>query len=280
MEVGEPETSTSGGRHSAGDYLFARESSPTSSSKLRPARGRRRGCRPPCLTGSTASHRPRTAPLGRADRGRDVCLTSAAKPWRDRRLPGPLRRRLQPEHPPALRHRRHPYAPPALGSHAQGIDAVILDEFHERRLQGDLALALLQRLQRTRARLRIVVMSATLEAEPSRATSATAPSSAREDSSPISIVIYPSGARATARSRSAQRRARRPDVAPPPATSSSFSLAWRRSGARSRDASPSHEEQALSLPLHGDLSPAEQDRAIRPSRRRKVILATNVAETR
>jgi ATP-dependent helicase HrpB len=33
------------------------------------------------------------------------------------------------------------------------------------------------------------------------------------------------------------------------------------------------------LPLHGDLPPDEQDRAVRPGRRRKVILSTNVAET-
>jgi ATP-dependent helicase HrpB len=35
----------------------------------------------------------------------------------------------------------------------------------------------------------------------------------------------------------------------------------------------------LVLPLHGDLSPAEQDRALQPSRQRKLILATNVAES-
>jgi ATP-dependent helicase HrpB len=33
------------------------------------------------------------------------------------------------------------------------------------------------------------------------------------------------------------------------------------------------------FPLHGDLPPAEQDRAIRPSQRLKLILSTNVAET-
>jgi ATP-dependent helicase HrpB len=48
----------------------------------------------------------------------------------------------------------------------KGVDAVVLDEFHERHLESDLALALLKRLQRTRPELRIVVMSATLEAEP------------------------------------------------------------------------------------------------------------------
>ena len=33
------------------------------------------------------------------------------------------------------------------------------------------------------------------------------------------------------------------------------------------------------LPLHGDLPSAEQDRAVAPASRRKVILSTNVAET-
>ena len=39
------------------------------------------------------------------------------------------------------------------------------------------------------------------------------------------------------------------------------------------------EHGATLLPLHGDLSPAEQDRAVGPGRERKVILATNVAES-
>jgi ATP-dependent helicase HrpB len=46
------------------------------------------------------------------------------------------------------------------------VAAVVLDEFHERHLQADLALALLRRLQQgPRRDLRIVVMSATLASE-------------------------------------------------------------------------------------------------------------------
>ena len=48
----------------------------------------------------------------------------------------------------------------------KGVAAVVLDEFHERHLESDLALALLKRLQQTRPDLRIVVMSATLDAAP------------------------------------------------------------------------------------------------------------------
>ena len=48
----------------------------------------------------------------------------------------------------------------------EGVAAVVLDEFHERHLQGDLALALLKDLKEGgREDLRIVVMSATLDGE-------------------------------------------------------------------------------------------------------------------
>lgn len=49
----------------------------------------------------------------------------------------------------------------------RGVSVVVLDEFHERHLQTDLALALLRMLQQgARPDLRLVVMSATLEAAP------------------------------------------------------------------------------------------------------------------
>src|SRR5205085_10553343 len=48
----------------------------------------------------------------------------------------------------------------------EGVGAVILDEFHERSLHTDLAIALLREVRETvRDDLKIVVMSATLEAE-------------------------------------------------------------------------------------------------------------------
>src|SRR5690606_25685278 len=47
-----------------------------------------------------------------------------------------------------------------------GVGAVVLDEFHERHLSSDLLLALLARLRERRPELGLVVMSATLDAEP------------------------------------------------------------------------------------------------------------------
>src|SRR5262249_30968951 len=47
------------------------------------------------------------------------------------------------------------------------VGAVVLDEFHERSLQVDLALALLRRLQKgARPDLKLLVMSATVDAQP------------------------------------------------------------------------------------------------------------------
>src|SRR5262249_21356972 len=49
--------------------------------------------------------------------------------------------------------------------------------------------------------------------------------------------------------------------------------------AMSRLESMAEQAGAVVLPLHGSLGPEEQDRALRPSDRRKIILSTNVAET-
>ena len=46
------------------------------------------------------------------------------------------------------------------------VGLIIFDEFHERSLQADLALALCLDLQQLREDLRILVMSATLDTEP------------------------------------------------------------------------------------------------------------------
>jgi uncharacterized protein DUF2470 len=48
----------------------------------------------------------------------------------------------------------------------KGIDAIVLDEFHERHLDSDLALALLKRPQRTRPEIRIVAPNPLAEAAP------------------------------------------------------------------------------------------------------------------
>ena len=85
----------------------------------------------------------------------------------DGRLRGAVRARRFAGDADRARHRgiltRRLVADPEL----RGVGAVILDEFHERHLQGDVALALLASLRKTRRPdLVLVVMSATLDAAP------------------------------------------------------------------------------------------------------------------
>ena len=160
------------------------------------------------------------------------------------------------------------------------VGAVLLDEFHERHLETDLALALLRRLQRTvRPDLKIVVMSATLDA---------APIAAYLDSCPVlrsegrlfdlTIVHQPYSAQPLEKQVTVALDALLADP------SSGDVLVFlpgaaeiRRADRECRPLAARHN--LLLLPLHGDLPPAEQDRAVSPSDQRKVILSTNVAES-
>lgn len=162
----------------------------------------------------------------------------------------------------------------------RGIDAVVLDEFHERHLEGDLALALLRRLQKTsRPELRLIVMSATMDTAPIAAYlggCAVARSEGRQFD--VSIAYTPASAAApedqvAAAVETLVRDQNEGDI-----------LVFLPGAAEIRRASRACEKIAgranlLVLPLHGDLPPAEQDRAIQPAACRKVILSTNVAES-
>lgn len=158
---------------------------------------------------------------------------------------------------------------------------VILDEFHERHLQSDLALALLRRLQReTRKDLCIVAMSATLDAAPVAHFLYDCP------------VLRSEGRRFPVEIEHAARHDERPlDVQVQSAIAHLLNegldgdvLVFLPGAAEIRRAQSACTELAarfnlLVLPLHGDLSAAEQERAVRPAETRKIILSTNVAET-
>jgi ATP-dependent helicase HrpB len=165
-----------------------------------------------------------------------------------------------------------------------GVGAVVLDEFHERHLHGDLALALLRRLQRgARPDLRIVVMSATLDAGPV-ARFLGAPSLRSEGRAyPVEVEYLTPEEAARPEVRLEQRvsAAVRRLLAAEPEGDVLVFLPGAAEIRRCREAlAPLAEGRALDLlPLHGDLPPEEQDRAVRPSPRRKVILSTNVAES-
>jgi ATP-dependent helicase HrpB len=161
----------------------------------------------------------------------------------------------------------------------KGVGAVVLDEFHERHLESDLALALLKRLQRTRQDLRIIVMSATLDTGQVAEYLGGCPvlrSEGRLFEVSIRHLPYsPKSLEAQLTDALELLIAEEPagDVLAFLPGAAEIRRALRESQAVARRA------HLLVLPLHGDLSPAEQDRAIMPAEQRKVILATNVAES-
>ncbi len=160
----------------------------------------------------------------------------------------------------------------------RGVGVVVLDEFHERHLDTDLALALLRRLQKTRRRdLRIVVMSATLEAAPVAAFLGDCPVLRSEGKLFDVALEYGASTSATLEEQVAGAVSRTMDRAGDVLVFLPGAAEIRRA-ARSCEAI-ARRENLLVVPLHGDLNPAEQDRAVLPAAKRKVILSTNVAES-
>jgi ATP-dependent helicase HrpB len=161
----------------------------------------------------------------------------------------------------------------------EGVGAVVLDEFHERSLHTDLAVALLREVQETvRPDLKLVVMSATLDADPVARFLGGAPVLRAESRPhPVEILYRPAtaGAPLPDRVRDAVREA----------TGSPGDVLVFLAGAEEIRrcgmalAELARERDLLVLPLHGSLPAEEQDRALRPASRPKVVLATNVAET-
>ncbi|MCA3008150.1 MAG: ATP-dependent helicase HrpB [Phycisphaerales bacterium] len=162
----------------------------------------------------------------------------------------------------------------------EGVGAVCLDEFHERHLEGDLALAMLAEARATvRPDLRLCVMSATLDPAPLRAFL------------PGAEVVEADGRLHPVRVERLDRSAADPlevtvrnlvDKALDETTGDVLVfLPGTGEIARCEDAlgNLARRRDVLVLPLHGRLELADQDRAIRPQRQRKVVLSTNVAES-
>ena len=162
-----------------------------------------------------------------------------------------------------------------------GASVVVMDEFHERHVASDLSLALLRRLQQsTRPDLRIIAMSATLDGDPIREFLGDCPCLRSEGRAfPVEVEYQPS----------------REDRALPDQVVSAVK-AFARDGLpgnllvfvpgageirRVLEGLREHSEQKGYdlFPLHGDLSPNEQRKAVEPSQRSKIVVSTNVAES-
>ncbi|MGZ7030783.1 MAG: ATP-dependent RNA helicase [Thermoanaerobaculia bacterium] len=147
-------------------------------------------------------------------------------------------------------------------------DIVVLDEFHERSIYADLALAMVRQAAMSRDDLAVVVMSATLDAQPIADFLGDA-KILRIDAQRYPVdVQYRAGLTMSQAVREILPAARGDILAFLP-------------GAREieRARSDLAGVDALVLPLHGSLDVDEQERALTPADRRKVILSTNIAET-
>jgi ATP-dependent helicase HrpB len=155
---------------------------------------------------------------------------------------------------------------------------VVFDEFHERSIHADLGLALtIHSRSLMREDLRLLVMSATLEGGPVSALLGGVP------------VVSSAGRSHAVEVRHRSRRSGgklEPDVAAVvrealQAEQGDVLVFLPGAGEIRRVASLLGEVGAEVIPLHGNLPPEQQDRAILPSApgARKVVLATSIAET-
>ncbi len=168
--------------------------------------------------------------------------------------------------------------------HLDGVSAVLFDEFHERHVYGDITLARARMLQETaRPDLRLVVMSATLETglvrdylAPCPVLSTTGrlyPVEVEYASRPVDTRRQPIWDTAASAFAQLVRVGVDGDV-----------LVFMPGAYEIRRTIEAIGDLACArgwtlLPLYGELPPAEQDRAVRPTAGRKVVVATNVAET-
>jgi len=220
------------------------------------------------------------------------------------------------------------------------VGVVLFDEFHERNLLSDVALALIKQLQKTkRPDLKMIVMSATLDAEPVAdylsINKSESPSSAlRAPSLPVGEMDGMRGTRPAEQGEAKDRsilstnspsensalRIPHSAFACPILVSEGQSYPVEVNYLESHDERPVTEQAADAIerivnsgepgdilvfmpgvgeingtigacrainarerlafiPLHGELQPEEQDLAFAPNQLRKVVVATNVAET-
>jgi ATP-dependent helicase HrpB len=147
-------------------------------------------------------------------------------------------------------------------------DIIVLDEFHERSIHADVALALAKQAIDSRDDLAVVVMSATIAAdEVSHFLGGSRVFDVGAGRFPVDVQYRPGVTVAEAvrdRLRGAEG-----DIL--------CFLPGMREIERTRGELA--DVDALVLPLHGSLDVDAQERALAPAERRKVILATNIAET-
>jgi len=161
-----------------------------------------------------------------------------------------------------------------------GVGALLFDEFHERHLSADLGLALALDVQAgLREDLRIVVMSATLDGERLAAFLDAPRLSSQGRGFPVEVAHFPPRREETLEAQA--RRAVEHALATHPGDVLVF-LPGQREIARVQAALDAVRAAGTDvLPLHGELPVEQQSRVLQPDPdgRRRVVLATNVAES-
>ncbi|MCA1662307.1 MAG: ATP-dependent helicase HrpB [Novosphingobium sp.] len=163
-----------------------------------------------------------------------------------------------------------------------GVSAVLFDEAHERHLDSDLGLALASESQAVlRPDLRLLAMSATIDG--ARFAALLGP---EENGAPV--------VESEGRAHPLELRwlGANPELRVDEAMASAVVRAWReeegdilaflpgvREIERTAERLAERLSEALILPLHGQVEPAGQRAAIRRHERRRIVLATNIAET-
>lgn len=165
----------------------------------------------------------------------------------------------------------------------RGVSAIVFDEFHERHLYGDISLArAIQIQQSTRPDLKIVVMSATLDAGALKNYLAPCDVLVSQGRSfPVRIEYLPKAVNFEQEAvwdvaaRECERIAGETGgdflVFMPGAYEINRTVQAIQGGRALRD--------FVVFPLHGELAPELQDRAVERYETRKIIVSTNVAET-
>lgn len=156
---------------------------------------------------------------------------------------------------------------------------LVFDEFHERGLEVDLALGLTRLVQtNVRPDLKLLVMSATLQAASVSAYLGNCPVITSEGRT-FAVDVRYEPKREDDRWPVATAKAVADVLDHTPGDVLAFLPGVGEIRAAAEDLHDLIGDDAMVLPLHGELPAEEQDRALLPQGRRKVVLATNVAET-
>jgi ATP-dependent helicase HrpB len=167
------------------------------------------------------------------------------------------------------------------------VGVVLFDEFHERNLLSDVALALLKHLQRTeRPDLKMGVMSATLEAEPvaeylrgEERTGETPVLHSEGQSFPVEVRYLGQHDERPVTEQAADEVERIVNAGEPGDILVFMPGMGEINGTIGAVRANRGSERLALIPLHGDLPAEQQDLAFAPNPLRKVVVATNVAET-